>query len=124
MALTGSVEKYAPGPPAITGSSMGWRPALSGMRASTRLMATRSTDTSDRPLAWPRHTTRSGRVSSSAPCSRSSTSLNTQGSWRAATVAPPMTAPSSRRAASQEGLMVSPSKGSIPVSSTVGMAWS
>ena len=46
MALMGSVEKYAAGAPATTGSSIGWQPALSQMRPSSTLMATRSGVTS------------------------------------------------------------------------------
>ncbi|MNT66145.1 hypothetical protein D3C72_2041860 [compost metagenome] len=101
---------------------MGWRPSLSGMRASTTLIATRSTDTSLRPPACPRQITRSGRVSSIAWRNTPTTLPITHGSWRAASRAPATVWPSRRLAASQDGFSVSPSKGSIPVISTVGIA--
>jgi hypothetical protein len=58
--LIGKVEKYAAGAPRTTGRSMGCRPALSAMRASSTLIATRSSDTRERPPAWPTPITSTG----------------------------------------------------------------
>src|SRR3954447_2202542 len=48
-ALIGSVEKYAGGPSDTIARSIGVWPSLSGMRASSRLIATRSSDQGARP---------------------------------------------------------------------------
>ena len=51
MSFTGTVAKYAAGPPGTMGASAGCYPALSGIRASSTLMATRSGATALRPAA-------------------------------------------------------------------------
>ena len=52
MSFTGTVAKYAAGPPGTMGASTGCCPALSGIRASSTLMATRSGVTALRGAPW------------------------------------------------------------------------
>lgn len=114
-AFTGSVVKYALGPPGITGTSTGCEPALSGIRASIRLIATRSGVTSGRPPACPTQITSSGRYSSIASRRVTSEREKTHGS-STATVS--CRRPVSRETACHDGFTRSPPNGSKPVRST------
>ena len=60
IAATGSVEKCAARAPSTRGRPSGRAPVSSGMRASARLIATRSGVIAVRPAASPRLTTTSG----------------------------------------------------------------
>ena len=87
-ALTGSVEKNAAGAPAITGTSTGAEPSLSGMRASIRLTATRSMPTADRCAASPTPITSVGDSSATAVRSTCRAPRNDTGSSRTARSSP------------------------------------
>ena len=94
--------------------SIGCRSSLSAMRASSILIATRSSDSAARPPARPRHSTMSGPVVASASSSASRARPNTVGK----TGSPDPISPSrdgSRRIASNEGLTGSLPNGSNPV---------
>jgi hypothetical protein len=60
--LTGSVLKQAAGPPGMPGRPIGALPALSGIRASSQLIVTLSSEMPARPPAWPAQITGSGGV--------------------------------------------------------------
>src|SRR6185312_8073465 len=120
MALIGSVEKYAAGPLRSTGTSMGCAPALSGMRASITLMATRSSEMPARPPARPKAMASRGRATRKVRRKAGSAAPNSVGNSTATTRCPAMRLPSSARTACQDGFSASPSNGVKPVSRTVG----
>ena len=103
------------GPPATTGSSIGWSPRLSAMRASCTLIATRSSDRRLRPPAWPTPSRMAGSTSRTARSSSRRDASNAVGSSLATTRYPPMRRSCSMRTASHDGLMLSPPNGSKPV---------
>src|SRR6185437_12101898 len=120
MALIGSVEKYAAGPLRSTGTSMGCAPALSGMRASITLRATRSSEMPARPPARPKAMASRGRATRKVRRKAGSAAPNSVGNSTATTRCPAMRLPSSARTACQDGFSASPSNGVKPVSRTVG----
>jgi len=79
-ALIGSVLKYAAGPLSMIGWSVGANPALSGMRASSTLIATRSGVMLSLPAARPTATTVSGLCSSINWSMRTAAAPNSTGS--------------------------------------------
>jgi hypothetical protein len=98
--------------------SIGAAPALSAMRASSTLIATRSSDRSTRPPACPSARTITGRWRSIAAPKACSERPNSQGRISATTSCPAIVVPESARATSCEGLTFSPPKGSKPVRRT------
>ncbi len=119
IALIGNVLNHAAGPSTTIGTSTGCCPWLSAIRASSTLIATRSTVISVRPPACPTANTSDGDNASIAALSTARDSPKTHGSWRAITRHPPIIALSRLETTSQEGLTDSPPKGSNPVMSTV-----
>src|ERR1051325_3356247 len=115
-ALTGSLVKYAAGPVATIGRSIGCCPSLSGIRASSTLIATRSSDNSARPPASPTHSTMSGCVAAIASSSAAIARPNTVGTMRVSIVRS-SSRDGSRNTASPEGLIASAPNGSNPVTS-------
>ena len=89
IAFTGSDEKRAVGAPAMLGSSTGCSPSLSGMRASIRLTAMRSTAMSARPPARPVAITMSGECSSMSAPRRPAAPANVTGSTAVTNVSGP-----------------------------------
>src|ERR1051326_2024732 len=115
-ALTGSPVKYAAGPVATIGRSIGCCPSLSGRRASSTLIATRSSDNSARPPANPTHSTMSGCVAAIASSSVAIARPNTVGTMRVSIVRS-SNRDGSRSTASPDGLIASAPNGSNPVTS-------
>ena len=119
IALIGSVEKCPTGPPGTTGSSTGLAPALSGIRASRMLIATRSGVIAVRPAASPTAITRRGRSLRTASASSSEAAPNSTGSSTPSASMPRATrAGTASRTASQDSFVAAPLKGAKPVSST------
>ena len=114
IALTGSELKYAGGAPGRMGTSIGCSPSLSGMPASSTLIAIRSGVIATRPPAWPTQTMVSGSCSMIAARTTSAERPNSVGISSLITSAP-STWSGSRRTASHDGLSCSPSNGSNPV---------
>ena len=104
IAFTGSDEKRASGAPATLGASTGCAPSLSGMRASMRLTATRSTEISARPPGEAgRRSTMSGECSTISRSMRSAAPANVTGSTAVTSVSGPAHSEATSRTASPDG---------------------
>src|SRR5690348_967089 len=118
--LIGKPEKYAAGPRRTTGWSIGCAPALSGMRASSTLIATRSSERPLRPPASPTAMVTFGLAARNALRNARSEASNSVGSSTAMTRWPSIVPPPSARTACQDGLTASSANGEKPVRRRVG----